>query len=206
MKGQSDAADSVLSQPVAGRAVAGRIGACRAGSGRVNDTGDRMTWRLRSARVADAEALSAIHLRCMATNLADHVDAGTVTLPEAGDDVAQIRSWLEPVSELEAWAAAAASDGAAVLGYVVVHEHRIVHLFVDPEQQGRGIGGALLRYAEEVLAARGAVELELHTRVENAAAVAFYEAAGWAVTGRITTVEHDNTYDEHVLTKGAATR
>ena len=50
---------------------------------------------------------------------------------------------------------------------------------------------------------RGVRELELHTRVENHAAVSFYAAAGWRVVDRITTVEHGTEYDEHVLTKRA---
>jgi hypothetical protein len=42
----------------------------------------------------------------------------------------------------------------------------------------------------------------LHARVENLAAIAFYEKAGWTVTDRlIHTVEHGISYDERVLIK-----
>jgi hypothetical protein len=38
--------------------------------------------------------------------------------------------------------------------------------------------------------------------VDNLAAVAFYETAGWIVTDRlIRTVEHGISYDEHVFIK-----
>ena len=157
-------------------------------------------WVGRPADVEDAATLSTIHLRCVASAFARHIDAGSVVPPDPADDLAQMEGWLHPESGLDAWVAAA---GDEVAGYVVIHEHRIVHLFVDPEHQGLGIGGELLRHAEQVLMERGVRELELHTRVENHAAVSFYAAAGWRVVDRITTVEHGTEYDEHVLTKRA---
>ena len=46
------------------------------------------------------------------------------------------------------------------------------------------------------------VQHELHTRVENHAAIRFYGRAGWAVTDRVIhTVEHGISYDERVLVK-----
>ncbi len=51
-----------------------------------------------------------------------------------------------------------------------------------------------------MITAAGHTELELHARVENLPAIAFYEKAGWTVTDRlIHTVEHGISYDEHVL-------
>ena len=42
----------------------------------------------------------------------------------------------------------------------------------------------------------------MHARVDNVAAIAFYETAGWTVTDRlIHTVEHGISYNEHVLIK-----
>jgi ribosomal protein S18 acetylase RimI-like enzyme len=42
----------------------------------------------------------------------------------------------------------------------------------------------------------------LHARVDNTAAIAFYEKAGWTVTDRVLhTVEHGISYDEQVLIK-----
>lgn len=52
------------------------------------------------------------------------------------------------------------------------------------------------------MAAGGHTDFESHARVENLAAIAFYEKAGWSVTDRlIHTVEHGISYDERVLIK-----
>ena len=51
----------------------------------------------------------------------------------------------------------------------------------------------------------GHTAFELHARVENLSAIAFYETAGWTVTERlIHTVEHGIGYDERVLIKHRA--
>jgi len=65
-----------------------------------------------------------------------------------------------------------------------------------------GLGRHLLGEGEAMIVAGGHSDFELHARVENLAAIAFYQKAGWTVTGRlIHTVEHGISYDEHVLTK-----
>lgn len=54
-----------------------------------------------------------------------------------------------------------------------------------------------------MIAASGHNDVELHARIENCAAIALYERAGWTVTDRvIRTVEHGISYDEHILVKG----
>jgi hypothetical protein len=53
-----------------------------------------------------------------------------------------------------------------------------------------------------MIAAGGHTAFDLHTRVENLAAIAFYENAGWTVTDRVIhTVEHGISYDERILVK-----
>lgn len=53
-----------------------------------------------------------------------------------------------------------------------------------------------------MIAARGHTALELHARVENLTAIAFYERARWTVTDRlIYTVERGISHDERVLIK-----
>jgi hypothetical protein len=55
-----------------------------------------------------------------------------------------------------------------------------------------------------MIAAAGHTDFELHARVENLAAIAFYENAGWSVLdGVIHTVEHGISYDERILVKRA---
>ena len=77
-----------------------------------------------------------------------------------------------------------------------------VHLFVEPDHQGMGLGRRLLAQGEAMITASGHSDFELHARVENVGAIAFYEAAGWTVTDRLVhTVEHGISYHEHVLVK-----
>ena len=69
---------------------------------------------------------------------------------------------------------------------------------VDVETQAVLLVGLI----DVVLSAGGHTEFELHARVENLAAIAFYEAAGWTVTDRLVhTVEHGISYNEQVLVK-----
>lgn len=65
-----------------------------------------------------------------------------------------------------------------------------------------GLGRHLLGHGEAMIAAGGHRDFELHARVENLEAIAFYENAGWTVTdGLIHTVEHGISYDERILAK-----
>ena len=106
---------------------------------------------------------------------------------------------VQPGSELETHVAVV--DGAPI-AHVTVNGHQLVHLFVEPDHQRMGLGRHLLAYGEAMIAADGHTDLELHARVDNLAAIAFYQRAGWTVTERmIRTVEHGISYDEHVLVK-----
>jgi hypothetical protein len=56
-----------------------------------------------------------------------------------------------------------------------------------------------------MIAAGGHTDLELHARLENLDAIAFYEKAGWTVTDSLVhTVEHGISYDERILIKHRA--
>ncbi len=71
-----------------------------------------------------------------------------------------------------------------------------------PDHQSMGLGRHLLAQAETMIAGGGNTDFELHARIDNLAAIGFYERAGWTVTDRlIHTVEHAISYDEHVLVK-----
>lgn len=111
----------------------------------------------------------------------------------------QFIDWFQPGSDFDTWVTVVDDRPIA---HFTLKDRYLVHLFVEPGHQGRGLGRHLLARSEAMLAAAGHSSLELHARVENVTAVAFYESAGWTVTDRlINTVEHGISYDEHVLVK-----
>ena len=127
--------------------------------------------------------------------------AGEFEAPDREGTRQQLHGWFLPESELETLVAVV--DGVPI-GHVTVSGHQLVHLFVEPNHQKMGLGRRLLALGEAMIAAGGHTDFELHTRVENLAAIAFYEKAGWTVTDRVIhTVEHGISYDERVLTKRA---
>ncbi len=152
---------------------------------------------IRTATSDDADAIEDYHDRCFAHTYASQLLAGEFEAPDREGTRQQLHDWFLPESEFETWVAVV--DGAPI-GHFTVCGHQLVHLFVEPEHQGIGLGRRLLAQGEAMIAAGGHTDFELHARVENSAAVAFYEAAGWTVTDRLVrTVEHGISYDEHVL-------
>ena len=72
-------------------------------------------------------------------------------------------------------------DGADVpVGFMGLAGQSIDALFLDPEFRGRGGGRVLVAHAQ---ARRGGV-LTVDVNEENVAAIAFYDALGFVVTGR----------------------
>ncbi len=148
----------------------------------------------RTATPADAEAIEAYHHRCFLVTY-----AGRFPPPDRAGTRDEVAGWFRPGSDCETQVAVA--EGRPI-GHVTISGHRLVHLFVDPDHHGTGLGRRLLARGEAMLGARGHADLELHARVENDRAIAFYERAGWSVTERVIhTVEHGISYDERVLVK-----
>jgi ribosomal protein S18 acetylase RimI-like enzyme len=157
---------------------------------------------IRTATPADADAVADYHHRCFTTTYSSQLDAGEFDAPDPAGTRQQLHDWFLPESGFET--RVAVIDGAPI-GHVTVSGHRLVHLFVEPDHQNMGLGGHLLALGEAMIAAGGHTNFELHARVENLAAIAFYEKAGWTVTDRVIhTVEHGISYDERVLTKQRA--
>lgn len=154
---------------------------------------------VRTAGPADAHPVEAYHHRCFLLTYAAQLAAGEFEPPDRAGTEQQLHDWFLPGSGCRTLVAV---DGGTPIGHVTVADHRLVRLFVDPEHQGGGLGGLLLARGEAELAARGQADLELHARVENVAAIAFYVSHGWTVTEQLVrTVEHGIRYDERVLVK-----
>lgn len=121
---------------------------------------------LRRATLADAGEIGRLHHRTMGTSLPFLPDLHTPA--ETERFVAEI---LMPACEL--WVAEA--EGA-ILGYIAFKPGWIDQLYVAPEQQGRGVGPALLEKALE----HGS-ERRLWTFQKNTRARAFYEGRGFVL-------------------------
>jgi ribosomal protein S18 acetylase RimI-like enzyme len=154
---------------------------------------------IRAAIPDDADAVADYHHRCFTNTYSSQLLAGELQAPDPEGTRRQLRHWFLPESEFETRVAVV--DGAPI-AHFTVSGHQLVHLFVEPDHQGVGLGRLLLAQGEAMIAGGGHSEFELHARVENVAAIAFYETAGWTVTDRlIHTVEHGISYNEHVLIK-----
>lgn len=121
---------------------------------------------LRRAQPADAEALARLHRLTVRVSLP--------FLPELhtpAEDLAFFEGEMLPKREV--WLVEV--DGQPV-AYIAFRPGWIDHLFVHPEQQGRGLGPRLLKVA----LAEGS-EWRLWTFQKNARARAFYEARGFVL-------------------------
>ena len=99
------------------------------------------------------------------------------------DSAAQIAARLVACADIET-AILAESDGqvggfACVRVVPCVLYAELTELYVEPAFRRRGLGRALIAYAEQLALARGASDLVIMTGVGNAAAQALYRAAGY---------------------------
>ncbi len=156
-------------------------------------------FEIRAATPADADAVAEYHDRCFRTTYSSQLLAGEFEAPDLAGTRQQLYDWFLPESGLATQVAVL--DGAPI-GHVTVSGHQLAHLFVEPDHQHIGLGSHLLALGEAMIAAGGHTDFELHARIENVTAIAFYERAGWVVSDRlIHTVEHGISYDERVLNK-----
>lgn len=140
--------------------------------------------RVRLATVADAEAIERIRVRGWQTAYR-HVFPPT-------DLDAMLVDWSRFEPELErpkpGRACFVAERDGRVLGWAVVGpdasgDHGELHgLYVDPDCWSHGVGRALIRRAEDELAATW-TEAVLWTLEDNPRSRRFYERAGWETDG-----------------------
>jgi GNAT superfamily N-acetyltransferase len=79
-----------------------------------------------------------------------------------------------------------AEDGGVLLGLVQPEDDEVNGLWVVPEAQGRGVGTALLRHAEQQIIAAGHRRAWLTCSAFNPGAARFYVARGYREVGRAT--------------------
>ena len=74
-------------------------------------------------------------------------------------------------------------DGDAIVATAMVghdgHRGWVYYVAVDPGQQGKGLGRAIMNAAEDWLRAAGIAKLQLLVRRDNAHAGAFYQSIGY---------------------------
>jgi GNAT superfamily N-acetyltransferase len=80
-----------------------------------------------------------------------------------------------------------AERGGRVVGFARADADtgEVGYLYVDPDEQGRGTGRALLAAVLERLRAAGHRQARLRTEERNTGPRRFYESAGWRATGEV---------------------
>ena len=73
----------------------------------------------------------------------------------------------------------AEEEGHRIVGFAGVSPGWVEQLYVLPDEQGRGVGSALLEAAVAHRREAGDAELRLWTLEDNEASRRFYEARGW---------------------------
>ena len=132
-------------------------------------------YRIRRGRSADADGLCAVHERAVRV------------LGRRVYNDSQIESWVHgnsPTRYVEAMLdegelfEVAVSRLRGIVGFCALKDKEVRSLYVDPDWSGLGVGSALLRRAEAMIAAAG------HAKVVIGASLAglpFYEQHGYRV-------------------------
>jgi len=122
---------------------------------------------MRDAVADDAEELTSLFLR-----------SRTQAMPwlVSPHDAASTRWWMEHVL-LATQCVRVADAGTRLLGFAALAGTWLEQLYVGPDDQGQGVGRALLEDAKRLRPGG----LQLHVFTRNAAARGFYEAHGFSL-------------------------
>jgi len=133
-----------------------------------------MDLPIRRAAPAEARAVADLWLG------AREAAASAGTIPPPAHSPEEVRSWFvsHVLADMEVWVA----EGGAgrIAGLLVLDGEWLEQLYVDPGHTGRGIGSALLRFAQR----RRPEGLRLWSFVSNTGAQRFYERHGFAEAER----------------------
>ena len=164
------------------------------------------TAQFREGRPDDVESIARYYHRCWLTASASSLEPGVA---ERLDPSMWLELFCDRLSPESSMHTVVATRGGEVIGHVQVQGNNLVHLFIDPDHQGSGIGRKMLGIGEQLIVDGGFLDAELHTRVGNEPALGLYASAGWQLTNRlIHSVDVDGgiEYDEHVLEKRLVAR
>ena len=109
-----------------------------------------------------------------------------------------LQDFDQDVAEAAVWV-----SGEPVLGYVVARrkgdDWLLENVAVAPEAQGRGLGRALIGFAEEEGARRGFARIVLYTNIHMTANLVLYPALGYREVAHLTEDGLSRVYFEKQL-------
>ncbi len=132
-------------------------------------------WTIRRAEQGDADALAA----CIDAAYAPYAKRLSDLPPVSADCAGEIAKHQVWVAEI---------DGAIVGGLVLIPETgfmRLANVAVHPEQQGTGLGRALLTLADFESETQGYREMRLVTHTGMSENIRLYQRLGWRETERV---------------------
>ena len=135
-----------------------------------------LSWQIREAVPQDAIDLK----KCMLSAYIAYQDrSGGVRLPPIDAD------YLSEIKNYPTWIVE--TPTGVVGGLIMMFENNqasIANIAIDPAYQGRGIGGALMKFAESRAIEKGYSELHLATHVLLNENISLYLYLGWDETDR----------------------
>ncbi|MGY9075093.1 MAG: N-acetyltransferase family protein [Acidimicrobiales bacterium] len=151
---------------------------------------------MRHAVPADAPAIAEYHHRARVEEYRGAVTDDVLDALNPLDRIIQWNAWLSNGSPHTTMVAE--HEGAPV-GHVTVLDDEILHVYVDPDHWGQGLGRRLLDAGEQLLKSAGFDHVFLQTHDYNHRAIKLYLKSGWAMTG--DTVRYDVGIGGHIMEK-----
>ena len=159
----------------------------------------RMPIRIREAVPADARAIAEVHVRSWQAAYRGQLTDGYLDGLSVEERIEKQRRMLEDPSP--GWRTWVAADGPAIAGFAVTGPSEdadaqektgeVYAIYLEPERVGTGTGRALFEHAVADLRERGFEAATLWVLETNERARRFYEVAGWAPDGTVTSERVD---------------
>jgi ribosomal protein S18 acetylase RimI-like enzyme len=158
-----------------------------------------MSSAIREAVPEDARAIAEIHVRSWQAAYRGQLTDDFLDALAVEDRLDQHRRSLE--EPRAGWTTWVVEEGAGPVGFAVTgpsedadageQTAELYAIYLDPERLGTGTGRRLFEHAVEDLRSRGFRTATLWVLETNVRARRFYEAAGWANDGTVTSERVD---------------